>query len=226
MIKEFEGKTEQEAINNAIEALHIEREDFDVEVIEREKKGFFKKGNVKIRVHVGNIVEEETNNGFIEEDKAIEPNPEFEEKVKLFLENVLQKMGYNGTAEVVKNEAGKVYFNIESEYSNIVIGRKGKNLDALQIIANVYGGKIDSQYRVIVDSENYRLRHEEQIVKSACKAAQIVKKTGKSKLLEPMNPFERRLVHTTLSDVTGIETKSEGEGIFKQVRVFYRKYNK
>ena len=69
MIKEFVGRTEQEAINNAIDTLHIEREDFDVEVIEREKKGLFKKGNVKIRIHVA--IEEEPSplNAFVEEKR-------------------------------------------------------------------------------------------------------------------------------------------------------------
>jgi len=229
MIKEFVGRTEQEAINNAIDTLHIEREDFDVEVIEREKKGLFKKGNVKIRIHVA--IEEEPSplNAFVEEKRETAetvPNDEFDQKIKEFLETVISKMGYSGTADISKHEDGKVYFNIESDSSNIVIGRKGKNLDAIQMVANVYGGKLDSDYRVIVDCENYRIRHEEQIVRNAYKVAQIVKKTGRSRLLEPMNPFERRLVHTTLSDVTGIETKSEGEGIFKHVSLFSSKTGK
>ena len=63
------------------------------------------------------------------------------------------------------------------------------------------------------------MRHEEYIVRNAFKSAEYVRKTGKSKLLEPMNPFERRLIHTALNDFNGVETKSEGEGLYKQVRI-------
>ena len=63
------------------------------------------------------------------------------------------------------------------------------------------------------------MRHEEFIVRNAFKNAEYVRKTGKSKLLEPMNPFERRLIHTALNDFNGVETKSEGEGLYKQVRI-------
>ena len=63
------------------------------------------------------------------------------------------------------------------------------------------------------------MRHEEQIVRNAYKIAEIVKRSGRSKLLDPMNPFERRLVHTALNEYDGVETKSEGEGLYKQVRI-------
>lgn len=136
-------------------------------------------------------------------------------------------MGYKATTKVVSRKGRKVNLNIESEDSSIIIGRKGKNLDALQVLANVFAGKIDSERKIIVDSESYRVRHEEQIIKNAYRTAQQVRKTGRSRLLEPMNPYERRLVHTALNDVTGIETKSEGDGLYKQVRIISkrRRYN-
>ena len=85
------------------------------------------------------------------------------------------------------------------------------------------GGPVEKllvkDYKIIVDSEDYRMRHEEYIVRNAFKSAEYVRKTGKSKLLEPMNPFERRLIHTALNDFNGVETKSEGEGLYKQVRI-------
>ena len=71
----------------------------------------------------------------------------------------------------------------------------------------------------MIDSENYRMRHEDQIVRNAVRSAEYVRRSGRSKLLEPMNPFERRLVHTALNDFKGVETKSEGEGVYKQVRI-------
>lgn len=228
MTREFEGKTEQEAIKMAIEELHIEREDFDVEVIDNGKRGLFKRGNVKIRVHVDST-EEPEDYSFSdtaddtyeeeEEEETLEADEEFEASVCSFLEGVVSHMGYTCTAKVTSRKGRKVNVEIESESSNIIIGRKGKNLDALQVLANVYAGKTDNERKIIVDSEGYRVRHEEQVVRSAYRVAQQVRKTGRSRLLEPMNPYERRLVHTALNDVTGIETKSEGTGLFKQVRI-------
>lgn len=229
MIREFEGKTEQEAINKAIEELHIERDDFDVEVVDNGRRGLFKKGNVKIRVNVDSVPEEETpmvyeeNEELEEEEETLEQDSEFEEKVCSFLEGVVSRMGYECKAVVTARKGRKVCISLEGDNSNIIIGRKGKNLDAFQILANVFAGRLDSGRKIIVDAEGYRTRHEDQIIKEAFRTAQQVRKTGRSRLLEPMNPYERRLVHTALNDVTGIETKSEGEGLYKQVRIISKR---
>lgn len=228
MIKEFEGRTEQDAINKAIEELHIEREDFDVEIVESAHKGLFRKGNVKIRVHIDTEDSAESSVPVFEEpedqeEPDLEIDEELEGKVCSFIEEMVSRMGYECKAVVSSRRGSKVNIDIQSEFSAIIIGRKGKNLDAIQVLANVFAGKFDSERKIIVDSEGYRIRHEEQIVKEAFKAAQIVKKTGRSRLLEPMNPYERRLVHTALNDVTGIETKSEGEGLIKQVRILAKR---
>ena len=232
MIREFEGKTEQEAINKAIEELHIDREDFDVEVVDNGRRGLFKKANVKIRVNVETYSDdEEDSEPFTqdfsaeedyaeeEEEETLEQDEEFENNICSFIEGVVSHMGYDSKASVSERRGRKVCISVESTSSNIIIGRKGKNLDALQVLANVYAGKFDSKRKIIVDSEGYRTRHEEQIIKEAHRTAQQVRKSGRSRLLEPMNPYERRLVHTALNDVTGIETKSEGEGLYKQVRI-------
>ena len=211
MIKEFEGKTEKEAIDNAVRALNINAEEFDVEIVETGKKSLFKKSAVKIRVHIEDDLEEE----------AV-PQSEFEEKAVEFLENLIEKMGFPGKAEVLFREENKLGLTIVSEYSGILIGKKGKNLDAIQLLLNVYTGRLDNSVRVIVDAENYRNRHEENIIRQASRIAEQVKKTKRSKLLEPMNPFERRLVHTALNDDKDVETKSEGEGLYRQVRILYK----
>ncbi|HOX32904.1 MAG TPA: R3H domain-containing nucleic acid-binding protein, partial [Spirochaetales bacterium] len=105
----------------------------------------------------------------------------------------------------------------------IIIGKKGKNLDALQLLVNVYAGRLGREdTRVILDSENYRIRREESLVRLAYETAEQVRRNRQSVLLEPMNPFERRIIHTTLNDIVDIETKSEGEGLYKQVRVSFR----
>lgn len=232
MIREFEGKTEQEAINKAIEELHIDREDFDVEVVDNGRRGLFKKANVKIRVNVETYSDdEEDTEPFAqdfsaeedyaeeEEEETLEQDEEFEQNICSFIEGVVSHMGYDCKASVSERRGRKVCISVESTSSNIIIGRKGKNLDAIQVLANVYAGKFDSKRKIIVDSEGYRTRHEEQIIREAHRTAQQVRKSGRSRLLEPMNPYERRLVHTALNDVTGIETKSEGEGLYKQVRI-------
>jgi len=223
-MKEFEGRTEQEAIAKAIEELHIEREDFDVEIVEPVRKGLFKKSNVKIRIHFEdeNDVPEEMYDvqGAQDEEELDAPiNSDLEDKLLLFVATILEKMGYQGKVSISFRKARKLGLNIESDNSSIIIGRKGKNLDAIQLLANVYAGQIDPDLKVIIDSENYRMRHEEQLIRMAFKTAEQVKKSGRSRLLEPMNPYERRLVHTALNDFGGVETKSEGEGLYKQIRI-------
>ncbi len=223
-MKEFEGRTEQEAIAKAVEELHIEREDFDVEIVEPVRKGLFKKSNVKIRIHFedeNDVLDEGYDvQGEQDEQELDAPiNSDLEDKLLLFVATILEKMGYQGKVSISFRKARKLGLNIESDNSSIIIGRKGKNLDAIQLLANVYAGQIDPDLKVIIDSENYRMRHEEQLIRMAFKTAEQVKKSGRSRLLEPMNPYERRLVHTALNDFGGVETKSEGEGLYKQIRI-------
>lgn len=217
MTKEFEGRNEQEAIAKAVEELQIEREDFDVEILEPVKKGLFRK-NVKIRIHYNDGTEEVQD--IVAESKSDPLNSEFEEQVIAFVVGLLKKMGFPGKVYVSFRKDAKIGLNIESDFSSIIIGRKGKNLDAIQLLTNVFVGKIDPDQKVIIDSENYRMRHEEQIIRIAYKTAEQVKNNGRSRLLEPMNPFERRLVHTALNEFEGVDTKSEGDNLYKQIRIF------
>ena len=216
--------TEQEAIAKAVEELHIEREDFDVEIVEPVRKGLFKKSNVKIRIHFedeNDVPEESYDVQSTQDEEELDApiNSDLEDKLLLFVATILEKMGYQGKVSISFRKARKLGLNIESDNSSIIIGRKGKNLDAIQLLANVYAGQIDPDLKVIIDSENYRMRHEEQLIRMAFKTAEQVKKSGRSRLLEPMNPYERRLVHTALNDFGGVETKSEGEGLYKQIRI-------
>jgi len=222
MVREFEGKTQKEAISKAVEELGLNQDEFDVEIVESEKTGFlFKKGKVKVRIHL----EEEDGEVFQEAGAPMVPD-DTEEKVISFIKTVIAKMGFPGQVFLHGRGDKKFHVVIESEHSGILIGKRGKNLDAIQLIANVYLGRLipdDKEYRVVIDSENYRERREENIVRMAHRIANQVKRSKKSRLMEPMNPFERRLIHTALSDVRDIETESEGEGLLKQVRVKYKK---
>jgi len=241
---EFEGRTEKEAIDRAAGELGLEKDDFDVEILETQKSGLFKKGLVRIRVHVGNFgspskpssysPDKVSGNYRVERDhignavsNAVfgEPAPqnEFEEKMVEFTSGLIERMGYPGNVSILFREKHKLGVKIDSSHSSILIGKKGKNLDALQLLLNIYAGRLGrEEVRVILDTENYRIRREESLVRLAYNVAEKVRESRGSILLEPMNPFDRWLIHTTLNDIGDVETKSEGEGLYKQVRVYYR----
>lgn len=224
MYKEFEARSEEEAIDKAVAELGLKKGDFDVEVVSSQKKGLFRKGSVTIRVHVPQeedvmeaavVVDSNT----IGQEQPFEVEDGDEVKIIEFVTTMINKMGYKATVKINFRRDRKLGLSIDSPSSSILIGRKGRNLDAIQLLANVYAGELDKDYKVIIDTENYRMRHEEQIIRMAFKNAEFVRRTHRSKLLPPMNPFERRLVHTALNDFNGVTTESEGEGLYKQVRI-------
>ena len=221
MVYEFEGRSEKEAIDAAVEELGLERDGFDVEIVESQVGGIFKKGKIKIRVHT----RDDTAASAPEREFTGNPLPadEFESKILEFTERVIKGMGYECKVVVLFREEKKLGIKIDSEHASIIIGKKGKNLDALQVLVNVYSGRLGKEdMRVILDSENYRIRREEALVRLAFETGEQVRRTRQSILLEPMNPFERRIIHTTLNDIVDIDTKSEGDGLYKQVRVTFR----
>ena len=229
MTYEYEGKTEKEAIEMAANELGLERDQFDVEILESQKNSIFKKGYVKIRVHTLDSEKSKSHNTEEISEKHTRiyadplPQDEFEQKLIEFIQQMIEKMGYDIKVSVSYREDKKIGIRLESSHSSILIGRKGKNLDALQLLANIYAGRLGhEETRVILDTENYRIRREETLVRLAYTTADKVRSSHNSILLEPMNPFERRLIHTTLNDIPDVETKSEGDGLYKQVRVIYK----
>ncbi|MDR2802872.1 MAG: protein jag [Treponema sp.] len=242
MIKEFEGRTEKEAIDKAAKELGVERDCFDVEILETHRGGLFKKAYVKIRVHTNDSNEvtsskrakrpsvprrEEISHAKIRDHasdgEAAPPDLEFEKTIIEYLDKVVGLMGIDGKASVVFREKRKLCINIASSESSFIIGKKGKTLDALQSIVSIYTVHLKHEdTRIILDCESYRMRREENLVRLAYNVADRVRESRASVLLEPMNPFDRRLIHTTLNDVENVETKSEGQGLYKQVRIFYK----
>ena len=229
MTYEFEAKTEKEAIELAAAELGLESDQFDVEILETQKNSLFKKGYVRIRVQTDDAVKQspvESESSFANAKRVFAdplPQDEFEKRLVEFISEMITKMGYEVKVEVLFREEHKIGIKLNSPSSSILIGRKGKNLDALQLLANVYAGRLGREdVRIILDSENYRIRREESLVRLAYTTADKVRASHNSILLEPMNPFERRLIHTTLNDIGDVETKSEGEGLYKQVRVIYK----
>ena len=264
MVREFEGRTEKEAIDRAIEELRLEAGEFDVEILEESRGGIFKKGAVRIRVHLDDAATPNaaTRPAPIEDQEGPDPfnrapdherrparevdgnvvgasvdkfgtkapppsavadipleSSDTESKIAEFVSGMVERMGYSSRVSLHGRENRKIVFDIESENSAILIGRKGKNLDALQLLANVYSGRLPESPKVVLDTENYRARREENLRRLAIKTAEQVRRSGGSELLEPMNPFERRIIHTTLNETKGVTTESEGDGLYKQVRV-------
>ncbi|MGL4982749.1 MAG: RNA-binding cell elongation regulator Jag/EloR [Treponemataceae bacterium] len=233
MTYEYEGKTEKEAIEAAAADLGVDQDQFDVEILETQKNSIFKKGFVRIRVHIDALESVQnhvrasapqpakiSNMGMFA-DPA--PQNDFEKAMVDFVTTLIQKMGYEVQVDVMFRDDRKLGLKLTSENSPVLIGKKGKTLDSLQLLANVYAGKLGQEsMKVILDSENYRIRREESLVRLAYNMADKVRTSRKSMLLEPMNPFERRLIHTTLNDIGDVETKSEGEGLYKQVRVIFK----
>jgi spoIIIJ-associated protein len=235
MIYEFEGRTEKEAIDRAAEELGLQKDDFDVEILETQRSSLFKKGYVKIQVHTNRLERNGGETDSYQDRPSVnrhfsqsvfgdpEPKNEFEKKIAEFVEGIILRMGYKGKVIILFREERKLGLKIDSEHTSILIGKKGKNLDALQLLANIYAGRIGHEdKRVVLDSENYRIRREESLVRLAYTVADRVRENRGSILLEPMNPFDRRIVHTTLNDIADVETKSEGEGLYKQIRIYYR----
>lgn len=220
---DFEGESEKEAIEKAVHSLSLSSREFDVEILEEKKKTFFSKGFVKIRIHLNEKsekkVEAETRKC---EQNVTQDEKVITEKILDFLKSVIEKMGIKAEVSAEKKEENKLLLKLSSEDSSLLIGRKGKTLDALQLVTNLYADKISERtWRVVVDAENYRLRREEELVRMAFESACKVRSSHRAVLLEPMNPFERRLIHKTLNDMASVTTESEGKGNFKRVRIMY-----
>jgi spoIIIJ-associated protein len=137
--------------------------------------------------------------------------PAPEGKATIFLSDVLAKMNLNVEAEGFENEEC-YYIEVKGEDARMVIGKRGQTLDSLQYLANLVSNKDEEVYkRVVIDVEGYRSRREKTLEQLAVKMAKKALKSGRTVRLEPMNPYERKVIHTTLQQVDGIVTRSEGD---------------
>ncbi len=205
MIKEVIGigETEQEALENAKAQLNLdENAEFDFEVIQRAEKkvlGLFggKQAQVKISVNVNE-------------------NPA--DVAEEFLKNVINAMKLEGiSVESEKTETGAT-FNIEGDDVGYVIGRRGETLDALQYLTSLVANHVDNSYfKITVNTGNYREKREKTLEILGRKLAFKAVKTGKKTSLEPMNPYERRIIHTSVQKVRGATSWSEGENAGRHV---------
>lgn len=134
------------------------------------------------------------------------------DKASMFLNKILPLMGIEAKVEVDETEDNGLNVNISGEKMGIVIGRRGETLDALQYLTSVIVNKDREEYvKVTVDTENYRAKRAETLEKLANKVAEKVIRNGRNMTLEPMNPFERRIIHSALQANEEITTYSVGE---------------
>lgn len=136
---------------------------------------------------------------------------------KKFLEDLIKEMGLDGTISVAVN-ADSVYADIDGADTGTIIGKRGQTLDSIQYLTSLVVNKGEDEYiRVVVDAEGYRAKREATLEKLAYKLAEKAVKTGRSVRLEPMNPYERKVIHTTLQTVPAVVTRSEGSEPHRRV---------
>ncbi len=232
MIKSIEksAKTEDLAIAAALEELGLSRDDVTVEILERAKSGFLGFGaspaKVKVSYEVPDEVVEEPAPVVVEAaaEEAVQCENTAHEKVYNFVNGLLEHMGVRATIEITEKEDGGINVNLSGKGMGVVIGRRGETLDAIQHLTN-YAVNHGSEKRlhVSVDAEAYRAKREEALVRLAEKMAAKAIKYKRSMALEPMNSYERHVIHAALQDYEGVSTSSIGTEPNRRVVVAYEK---
>ncbi len=190
------------------------------------KKEAPKKETPKKEVVKEEVIIEETPEQPVEEvisekeEKLAEVLPETIKACEEFLKDVLKTMDMEATLSSEIDEDGALSINIEGENMGILIGKRGQTLDSLQYLINRVANKMQDGYvRVKIDTENYRQRRKETLENLAKNIAHKVKRTKKAVSLEPMNPYERRIIHSALQGDKYVSTHSEGEEPYRRVVV-------
>ena len=166
------------------------------------------------------VVEESNEEVAETEEKLAEVEPQTKEACEKFLTDVLKTMGMEVTLTSEIDEDGSLSINMEGDNMGILIGKRGQTLDSLQYLTNRVANKMQDGYvRVKLDTENYRLRRKETLENLAKNIAHKVKRTKRSVSLEPMNPYERRIIHSALQADKYVSTHSEGEEPYRRVVV-------
>ena len=231
---EFEGKNDEDAIENACRQLNLSREEFDIEIIEPGSAGIFGLvGGRKAKIRVS-VTKEEPEIPVPEEAMGVavvkEVSLSGEENgvavAKEALENILALIPMEETSVLAQQVDGTINLNIEGDKSGLLIGRKGRTLDALQFIVNkIVNKSLEKRTRVLVDSENYRQRREDFLVQMALRMGDKAKKIRKPVATNLLNPHDRRIVHLALRDDDELGTKGRGEGALKKVIIIPKRYS-
>ena len=219
------GKSVEEAISLALEELGCTREEAEIEILSAPAKGFLgilgsKEARVLVRKSAGteSSGNEEKDND-VRESRELPPDPE--DKTAKFIVDVTGLMGIN--ASIGKKESEEVIlYTLNGPKMGAVIGRRGETLDALQYLSNIVAGKDRDipRKRIVVDAEDYRKRREDTLVRLATRLATKAKRSGRRVVLEPMNPQERRVIHTTLEKDPDVRSVSEGEEPYRRLVIY------
>ncbi len=204
---EFKGKTVDDAITEATIQFGITSDELIYEVIDKGSTGIL---------------------GFINTKPAIiraKKKDTFEDIVQDFLDKMFEIMGIEAVVDITYNEEEKTMdINLTGPEMGVLIGKRGQTLDALQkIVQSVVNKHSEDFIRVKLDTENYRARRRDTLENLARNISYKVKRTKKSVVLEPMNPYERRIIHSTLQNDKYVSTRSEGEEPFRRVVVYYNR---
>ena len=205
--KEYTGKTVEDALYEAIRELGITSDKVEYEVIEEGRSGLIGIFSKEARI------------------RARKKEASTEEVIEKFLGDVLEQMEIDAEVRVAVDEVEKnIDVEIDGQDTSEVIGKKGQTLDALQYLANVVANKgRDDYYRLRLDTMNYRERRKKTLENLAKNTAAKVKKVRHKIALDPMNPYERRIIHAYLQGDPQITTKSEGEEPNRRVVVYYNR---
>lgn len=189
---ELSGKTFDETLQQGLEEMGLELSEVDVEVLDEGSKGFLGLGAKPVRILI-----------------TKKDNPA--SRAEAFIKQVTELMGLDVEVETEWNEETLVV-NMTGENQGILIGHRGETLDALQYLCSLNVNKgSDSYIRVSLDTENYRAKREQTLIGLANRMAQKVARTGRRMAMEPMNPYERRIMHSALQGNEAVTTHSEGE---------------
>ncbi len=214
----------EEAIEAALTELGVSEQEATIEIVQEERSGFLGRGGqpaiVRVRTAargpargmVAEAAEDAAGDDVAGDDVAVDEQAEVAEA---FVRGLLDSMGVDFEVEVNVSE-GVTYVDIwgaeESDEIGILIGRRGHTVDSLQeLVRSHVQHRTGERCRVQVDVEDYRKRQRSRIVRHAREVARRVTKTGRTESLEPMNAYERKLVHDAVAEFNGLETVSEGE---------------
>ena len=234
MIKSLEttGRTEDEAIAAALKELGLESDDVSVTVVERAKSGFLGIGAspavVRVEYEAPDEPEEKPEEAPAEAVPAAKPAavPADEDEqfkaIRAFLSGLLERMGTQANIEISRRDAKSIAVELSGPNMGAVIGRRGETLDAIQHLTNYAVNRgSDKHMHICVDAESYRAKREESLVRLAEKMAAKVIKYKRSMALEPMNSYERHIIHAALQNYEGVTTSSTGTEPNRRVVVSY-----
>ena len=223
---EFTGKSVEEALANASATLNVPASELTYTVLEEASSGFLgifnsKPAKIEVSVNSNTDVNVEDKN----EVKTAQSDKTIEEVVKKFLSDIFAAMDMVVDIAVTVDEADEtVIVDLSGDNMGVLIGKRGQTLDSLQYLVRlVVNKKSDKYLRVKLDTENYRERRKETLENLAKNIAFKVKRTKRSVSLEPMNPYERRVIHSALQNDKYVTTKSEGEEPFRHVVVMLKR---